>query len=308
MLSINGDEDKLRAFHLRKGIGNGGNIPVRKIATVAMKFQKEAEKTLKKATSHGYNPNLTVQSSKVSNKYYKGDEYEIHYDGFNVTIKNKNKNYTKTFNIYNYVAGMNENDKIEFLKKIQTLPGEVLEDLSNEIDRLNSATGQNMHTVQSNPNFVAGGYYRSDTDEITTKPKHIVHELGHAVDFNANKKSSAANDSAFKAAFAEELQNYINAGNIRYDYNNNSTRRANALGSLMQQSNYCTANEREMFAEIYAMCMTGGCKSAGTIVKYFPKTLARGQQLITQIRSNSALSRHDSPNRRLSNAMNAFKI
>lgn len=307
MVSINGDGNELL-----KGIPPSGQrtnhvIPRKRIAAMAMKFQKEAEKTLKNATAKGYNPNLTIQSSRVSNKYYKGDEYEIHYDGFNVTIKNKNKNYTKTFNIYNYVAGMKENDKIEFLKKIQTLSGEVLEDLSNEIDRLNSATGQDMHTVQSNPNFVAGGYYRSDTDEITTKPKHLVHELGHAVDFNANQKSLAANDPVFKAAFAEELKNYINAGNVRYDYNNNSTGRTSALGVLMQQSNYCTANEREMFAEIYAMCMTGGCKSAGTITKYFPKTLARGQQLLALTRSHSASSRHDSPNRRLSSAMNAFK-
>lgn len=283
---------------------NTGNVNISgNILMTANKFKKQQEETLKKASRSGYNPNLTIQSSKVENKYYKGDDYEVNYNGFNVTIKNKTKNYTKTFNIYNYIAGMNENDKIAFLKKIQTLPGEVLEDLSTEIDRLNSSSGQNMHTVQSNPNFVAGGYYRSDTDEITTKPEHIVHELGHAVDYQDNKKSIAANDPQFKALFKEELENYIKAGNVRYDYNNDSTRRTNSLDVLMQKSNYCTANEREMFAEIYSMCMTGGCKSAGTITKFFPKTLARGQQLLAQIRTNSAGSRHNSQQRRLMNAL-----
>lgn len=266
------------------------------------RFVEQQENTLKKAEQSGYDSKLTIPSSKISNKYYQGDDYTVIFDGFNVTLKNKTKNYTKTFNIYNFVSGMDEKDKVEFLKKIQTLPGEVLEDLATEMDRLKSASGQNMHIVSSNPNFTAGGFYSSESDSITTKPKHLVHELGHAVDYNSNGISSAANDSAFKALFAEELSNYIKAGNKRYNYNDNSSW-ASPLDKFAKKSNYCTANEKEMFAEIYDMCMTGDCRSINTITKFFPKTLARGRELLAKIRLNNDEARHNSEIRRIMNSL-----
>ncbi len=303
MAYIDKDYDKIISA-LKKRINTSTSVQSntnQQVVINARKYREQEEKTLKNAQNAGYNSNLTVQSSQVKNKYYNGDDYAVTFDGFNVTLKNKTKNYTKTFNIYNFVSSMPEKDKIEFLKKIQTLPGEVLEDLSVEMDRLKSSTGQNMH-INSNPNFTAGGYYSPDNDSITTSPKHIVHELGHAVDYDAKGKSSAANDPTFKALFEQEMKQFIQAGNQRYDYNDNSTW-ANGVETLMKKSNYCTANEREMFAEIYTLCTTGECKSGATITQYFPKTFARGKELLQQARTNNINNRHNSPTRNIINSL-----
>lgn len=265
-------------------------------------YKKAEQQTLTRAFLAGYKPILFIESSQVSNKYYKGDEYSIKFNGFAVTIVNKTKNYTKSFSVYNFVMAMPEKDKIEFLKTIQTLPGEVLEDLSIEIDRFNSTTGQNMHTHPDNPDFVAGGFYKPAEDSITTSPKHIVHELGHAIDYNSDAKSNAANNKEFKDAFAQELRAYLNAGHVRYDYRDKKTWKNGV--PAMQLSNYCTANEREMFAEIYSLCMTGKCQSANTIAKFFPRTLEIGKKLLAQDRKLANINRHEGMHNKLQHYLN----
>ena len=257
--------------------------------------EKENERVLALAVDSGYNPDYVNESSQVKNDYYQGDEYFVKFDGFNVTIRNKTKNYVKTFNFSNLLVDMPDKEKIKFMKYIQTLPGEVLENIAVELDNLQSSAGQNMHT-HSNQDFVAAGYYTPREDKIVTNPDALVHELGHAVDYRGsnNNLSTVSNNKEFKATFQRELQNYIKAGNKQYDYNDRTT---------WTRDNYPTANERELFAESYNLMMTGKSRYKKLILTYFPETFKLAQQIYQQIRTDEDLNRHSTPMRETLNVL-----
>lgn len=254
----------------------------------ALEMKADEDKTLNEAISLGYNPNFETES-QVNNKYHKGDPYSIKFDGFNVSVTNKRNSKTTKFNLYNMVKSMNTTDRIAFLKYIQTLPGEALEDLAIEMYQLNSSTGQNMQTDPNNPSFHAGGYYSSSTDSIVTSPDHLVHELGHAVDYQGigSNNSTVLKNKKFLACFNEELKNFLADGNKQFNKDDKTTWAKGA-------SNYCTTNPKEFFAEAYALSMTGKNKCQSVIEKYFPKTFAMAMQILNQDRHKIDAMRNDS--------------
>lgn len=271
--------------------------------------KSDDNRVMELAVKDGYDPYLKIENDQVSNKLYEGDVYSVEYNQYHIKITNKTKNYTKTLNLSNLLNGMNDKDKVIFMKKIQTLPGEVLEDLAIEVDRLESSTGKDMHVKPSNPNFEAGGYFKSNNDSITTNESSLVHELGHAVDFYNNGNVSSNNNNSrvlsspeFKEAFQIGLKRYIDAGNKQFDYNNSSTWTATPF-MIFNLSNYCTANEKELWAELYTALTTGTCKSYNTIVTYFPEAIEVGKELLKDMRSENPLSRHYTPTRSLVNKL-----
>lgn len=281
------------------------------VASFAKARIEEDKRVMEKAIEQGYNPHL-VKSSKVQNELYKGDNYTVKFNEYEVTITNESKQYTRKINLSNVLAGMNEKDKIEFLKKIQTLPAEVLDDMSVEVDRLASTTGQNMNTISTNPDFVAGGCYRGNKDTITTKPKHIVHELAHAIDYQGvnnmdgkNNHSRILQNKKFLKAFQMGLDRYIKKGNKQYDYNDKTTW-SNKLSNFKKESNYCTANPKELWAELYTALMTGTCQSYNTIVKFFPEAIIVGKELLAEFRSENPETRHNTQMRQALSAINSL--
>ena len=271
---------------------------------------KEDEEFLEYAVQNGYNPNLYIENTSVSNNLYQGDLYSVQYSGYSVKIYNKTKNTTTILNLSNLLVGMSQNDKLNFMKTIQKLPAEVLEDMAIELDCLQSSSGQDMHIIQSNPDFRAGGYYSSSTDSITTNPSSLVHELGHAIDYHGENNMSGKNnmdritdDSKFKQAFQKGLERYIKAGNKQFDYNDKTTWCKDPIKILKMESNYCTANEKELWAELYTALTTGRCKSYNTIVTYFPEAISVGKELLSSIRAENAGTRHNTPMREITGAL-----
>lgn len=265
---------------------NNNDMDLLNIMPSIQKLKEQEAELLNEAQAQGYNPNLTIENSQVNNKYYQGDPYYVQYDGLNVTVENKRTNEKHSFSFFNLLANVSDEEKVEFMKYIQTLPGEVLEDISIELDGLEGVLGKDMHTRGDNPNFVAGGYYTNKDDTIVTSPIHLVHELGHAIDYHGeagNNISLITRDSEIVSTFEEELEAFKAAGNKQYDYKDDSTR---------MPQNYATANVREMFAESYTLMMTGKCKSGNTILKYFPKTFALIQDRLSKYRQEDELARH----------------
>ena len=271
------------------------------ISDAYQNWQKEQKETLELAEKSGYKRHLKIEDSQVKNAKlnYNGDVYSIEFNDFNVTIHNKTKDRTITLNLSNLLNGMERKEKVKFMKNIQKLPGEVLEDLAIEVDRINSSQGQDMHTVSSNPEFTAGGYYAGMQDEITTGSQSLVHELGHAVDYQGvgnldgkNNYSRVEKNQNFKRAFEIGLERFKKAGFKRYDYNNKNTW-SSPLEVLSQRSNYCTSNVRELWAELYQALTTGTCKSMNTIIEFFPEAIEEGKKILNEIRAESETARHN---------------
>lgn len=278
------------------------NFASKETIEIVQDYEKKQEKLLNDAIKQGYDPNLTIENSQVKNKYYTGDVYSVQYDGLNVTITNKSTNKTHSLNFSNLLKNVSDEEKISFMKYIQTLPGEVLEDMSIELDNLQGVLGQNMNIRPENPKFRAGGYYSGQNDNIVTSPQHLVHELGHAIDYHGEAKhnmSVITQDVQVLGSFERELKAYKEAGNVQYDYEDESTWKKDG-------SNYATANIRELFAESYKLMMTGDCYSKNTIIKYFPKTFALIQDRIANYRQENDLSRHSTPSREFSNKLQNY--
>lgn len=231
-------------------------------------------------------PNLKIENSQIKNKYYSSDmvydvQYNLHTDwmGGTITIHNKTSGISRTIDVNEFCKNMSEIDYCEFLTNIQNLPPEVLEDASVEFNKLYGHSGEEIKLKKANAN----GFYQVNTETTvisTVRQNTQVHELGHAIDYNylfgINKNSSS--DGNFYKIFTKEIDEYTKKGNACCMDTKNTTNPKDGL------CNYCTMNEREMFAECYTLLMTGNCISKETILKYFRKTLKEAEKLLKEIR------------------------
>ena len=264
--------------------------------------EKNTKRILSLAQSKGYKSNLSIKNSQIKNQYYTGGLYDIEFSGLDVTVKNQSTGKTHKLNLYLLLDNMSDKEIVNFLLYIQKQPGEVLEDLAIEMDDILSPTGRDMH-VRDNQAFVAGGYYSPSSDSMVTSSGSLVHELGHAVDYSGKiNTSSTANNKKFMATFKKELENYKKAGNVQFNYDDEKTWKSG------DEYNYCTANERELFAESYKLAMTGNCRSKNVITKYFPETFKLALEIIKETRQKSDLERRYTPQREMiTNLVNTLR-
>ncbi len=241
---------------------------------------------------YGVNMNFKNQHSVVSNKYHKGDPHSVVQDGTIITVTNKKTGKSRQIDLDVLLKKYpNARDRARVIKQLQSLPGEVLMDIAIETDSFIPAKEGEQVSVGGGMACNAAGYYSGSTDTIhldsNGSTQTLVHEMGHAVDFNGrvNNTSSVLNDRNFKRLFNEEMRNFIAAGNQRYVY----TPDGNGSGT---RGSYATANEKEMFAECYTLLMTGNCGSKAVIERYFPRCLAYINNKIEQNRSLSDSYRH----------------
>lgn len=276
------------------------------IINSALNFVKNREKNTKRillfAQLKGYKSNLSIKNQQIKNQYYTGGSYNVQYLGLNVTVTNNQTGKKHTLDLYSLLDNMNDNEIVDFLLFIQKQPAEVLEDLAVEMDDILSPTGRDMHTMD-NREFVAGGYYKPSNDSIVTSPVHLVHELGHAVDYSGKiNKASTTKNKKYMASFRKELDKYKKMGGVQYDYNNKQTWKRG------EEYNYCTANGQELFAESYKLAMTGNCRSKNVITKYFPETFKIALEIINETRQKTDLERRYTPQREMNeNIVNALK-
>ena len=108
-----------------------------------------------------------------------------------------------------------------------------------------------------------------------------------------NNVASTTKNKKFMASFKKELANYKRLGNVQYDYNNKQTWKRG------REYNYCTANEKELFAEAYKLAMTGDCASKYVITQYFPETFKIAIEIMNSTREKSDLERRYTPGRKI---------
>ena len=122
----------------------------------------------------------------------------------------------------------------------------------------------------------------------------VIHELGHAIDYNGYLKNSPSSENSFKDTFEQELKGYLAAGKVQYKYEPDFIKTVDIdQGTIDFNTCYATASEREMFAECYTLLMNGDCKSKEHIEKYFPKTLQAAKALLQEIRNKNDFERHN---------------
>lgn len=230
------------------------------------------------AKKYGYDPHYKNNRSQVINEHHKGEPYQVTQKDDIIRIKNINTKEVCTVNLEKLFKNVPLDKKIHLKAIVQKLPGEVLADMSVEAGIIDYAP-----TDEDG----VSGFYLEGSDSITTdtSAETLVHELGHAVDYNGwiiNTSSIEASED-FKKIFEEEMKNFTDAGNKPWDGDN--TAQADV------GYHYCTKNMREMFAECYTYLMTGDNQSKGVIEKYFPKCLAFIDNHIAQVREENSFKR-----------------
>jgi len=262
-------------------------------------IKKQALEHFEKCLSaaYGFDENYSNENSKVENKYYQGKSYSVKQEGNVIAIKNNASEKEYQLDLEELIKNFPLEDKAKLRAIIQQLPGEVLADIAVELDSSFTnadETFSSVHVVNilrkvcGVCNAEACYSVRTNSVDTTARESTIVHELGHAVDYNGIDKniSSIINNEEFNNIFKEEMNAYLAAGHTRYnskvgDFDNCYFRE----GGGRYSSKYATYDEQEMFAECYAMLMTGECKSRDLIEDFFPKTLQVIAKHIEYVRS-----------------------
>lgn len=249
------------------------------------------KKCLEKAM--GYNESYINMNSQIKNEYYTGDSFSVVRNGDFINIVSPERPWqTYNINLAELVKNLPIEEGIHVKKMIQELPGEVLVDLAIELKNCSLGDGQS-EEVQAYEKlrsklqgYCAGAWYSSDEDSITigvsgdySSKNNLVHELGHAVDYNGRFFNTASSESSknFENCFKHEMKQYLANGYKAFDGDKNT--------EYKNSSSYATYNNKEMFAECYTLMMTGKCNSKQLILDHFPQTLKAVGTLIKEIRA-----------------------
>lgn len=260
---------------------------------------------------------ITVKQrqSQVSNNGFKGDPYSVKLDGEILTVRNQKTGKVSKIDFTKMLADCNSWEYARLKKLItENIPGEVLEDMSIELTKVTVASDMNL--LKDNPDFEASGVYHPKDDSICLTALEIysisaedfvtediivkafvdtiVHETGHALDWNGYLNNSPSSKGKFKAVFEKELENYKKSGKKQFEYKQGFKETTEFKdGNLDSNTSYATANAHEMFAECYTLLMTGDNQSKDHILKYFPTTLKAAADLIKEIRQKSDTERQN---------------
>ena len=228
-------------------------------------------------------PNLRIENSQIKNEYYTSDMvYDVQYNikefGGNITIYNKTTGVTRIIDINKMTKYMSEIDFCEFISDIQTYPAEVLEDMAIELTKITGHSGNEKYLLDN----IDALYYSNDITPTMFNPRNKeanVHEIGHGIDYTylSGKNENMSCSGAFFKTFKAELSEYLKKGNKQFIVKDEKTHDENSW-------NYCTRNEKEMFAECYALLMLGNCDNKNTILTHFKKTLREAEKLLKEIR------------------------
>ena len=251
--------------------------------------------------SHGYKKNEFTKESTVKNEYHTGEPYTVSQKGNILTAVNQKTGKESKLNLHDMCKDLPLEQKAAIKAALQRLPGEVIADFASEgIKNLKtSGTLENLYDKAkekiTGSEDLLRAYYNATSNNITIRNQseyfnvsELVHELGHAIDYNGYviNTSSSGKGSAFYKAFQKDLEAYKKAGFQQYK-----------KGDMRLFSNdpnkaYATKNNREMFAECYALLTTGKCNSEDAIKGYFQNTLKEADKLLKQIRSLPDNKRH----------------
>lgn len=230
-----------------------------------------------------FKPNFHVENAQINNNFYKSDNiYDIQFGMLYepIIIRNKTTGIERTLDLRSVFQKMSTIDRAKMWGIIQKFPPETLDDLAIETSNVTAHSG-NEFVLQFNN---ADGLYLGDIDKIifnASSVKTCIHELGHAIDYNYKNNSNAprTSNNDFMQIFEQEISNYRAKGNQCFTKGENGTTQGND-----GYYNYCTFDEREMFAECYTLLMLGDCNSKDTILNHFPNCLKATENLLKEIR------------------------
>ncbi len=227
--------------------------------------ENEIENILKEIYEDGLN-NLSIKT-QVTNKYHTGDSYDVSWEDDKIYITNLNTNRKSVIDTQSLIKNFPKNQQYLFLIRLQSMPAEVLEDMSIEALYNSNKVGNNTNGLfcpNTDSMSLNNGTFSTDT---------IVHELGHAVDhIFENRKYLSERTEIFSSFEEEKLTN-----NVHSDRN----------------KNYCATNVNEFFAEAYTLIMLGEEYHAQeSIETNFPKTFALVKDLLNEIRTLPDETRH----------------
>lgn len=131
-----------------------------------------------------YDAHKKVDSSRVSNEYYRSDdEYSIAYNGPIVNVFNKTTGKNTRINLKSLIKidYHSKAAKKRSLKTIQKLPGEVLENMAVEIRQIRGMQKEEQRSDENNMKI--GGFYIADTITVPKlRSKTLIHEISHGID------------------------------------------------------------------------------------------------------------------------------
>ena len=203
--------------------------------------------------------------SQIKNEYYEGKQYNVRWTENIVYIRNKDSNIESQINLDILCKDYNECQKYILLMQLQELPGEVLDDIANDVTFIDKTISK-AHSGEYSPN--------SDTIQLQHKVdiETIVHEIGHSLDNIFASNTYRTKNKEFLTYFEEEKM--INSYKQYYG------------------SGYASTDEKEFFAECYALMMLGDDKSKECIENRFPKSFAIIKEMIQEIRQLPPEVRH----------------
>lgn len=244
-------------------------------------INKEVDKI---KASNEFEANKTKNNEKIENEYYKSKNiYDVQFGDYMEPIVIKNKTTGAIREIKPEIfSEMSQTDKVKIWDTLQYIPAEALEDFAIEIKSLQGHSGNEIYVSRRHINgeYV---YWNENTIVNSKSILTVIHELGHAVDFNYydSKYSNSANSSntKFNDIFNKEIGKYIQNGNKRF-----SKEEVDSYFDNNGNYAYCTYNEKEMFAECYSLLMLGYCNSKEAILTHFPECLAATKRLLNEIR------------------------
>ena len=234
-----------------------------------------------------YDAHKKIEHSKVENEYYVStDEYSIEYNGPIINVYNKTTGKRSRINLKTLLRDLDYRRKKwigKSLRTIQSFSGEVLENLSIEIKKIETFTKEDA-AASFNGNGGAGALYTGD-DKISAprlRTIMIIHELGHAIDNTANGDYLSAKGK-FKKVFDECIKRYEASGHKRFDEYH--PMRSIPILPINNGINYATYNEQEAFAT----CMEALMGQKGGTVKFLkkvmPELIDAARELYLEIRN-----------------------
>ncbi len=245
-----------------------------------------------------------TKNSKVENKNYTGDEYEINYLGPIINVKNKRTNNESRLDINKILkTGATKSDINKFMHNIYNAPGEVLEDMSKELNSIKLLDPKSIDFVGKHR--IAGEAINDSITITKNNLKTIVHELGHCLDCDINENMTSMNSGGeFNKIYEEELANY-NKEHPSFD--ENKKHQSQSLKDwFLLRSNYVSKNAGEGFAEMYTYLMLGENKSSSVIEKHFKKSLQVAKKQIEETRKLSNRKPNISENSVYNNIVKEF--
>ena len=222
-------------------------------------------------TNQSYDAFATYKNTQISNEYYTGANYDVQFNGPIIVIINKDKNETSRINLLELLGSFSDKNVKLALPKIQSLPAEILENISKELKTIKPLSDEQPSDILAQ--------YLAFWDTMATsnfEPWVIVHELGHAIDFQAPKGFyNSSSNNKFLNAYNNARERLVANGIPIYKGEGERSEFGN---------HYSTLNEHEGYAVCFQLLMGYEDDSTKFVREYMPEIIEPAKNLYLKIK------------------------